>query len=73
MPYSVCLRGEKELLYMGFERSNTLAVQWTLIREIVILLQNTHINNNNNNYIFITRTHLPKDTRGAQLYNSISY
>ena len=30
-------------------------------------------NNNNNNYIFITRTHLPKDTRGAQLYNSISY
>ena len=26
-----------------------------------------------NNYIFITRTHLPKDTRGAQLYNSISY
>ena len=25
--------------------------------------------NNNNNYTFISRTHLPKDTRGAQLKN----
>ena len=31
------------------------------------LLQKSKTYNNNNNYTFILRTHLPKDTRGAQL------